>query len=93
MYWYNPTTRASERVETLRTDEEAVEMLAGDSDSATYVSEYARLRYSGMGVEQALIMVGHTFRMRHLVNANPNAFRPSAIGYDLLVGTTPSSRR
>ena len=93
MYWYNPTTRTSERVEAPRTDEEAVEMLAGDPDSATFVSEYARLRASGMGIEQALIMVGHEFRMQHLLEATPNAFRPSAIGYELLVGTGPSSRR
>ena len=93
MYWYNPTIRNSERVRAPRTDEEAVEILAGDPDSATFVSEYARLRVSGMGPEQALIMVGHEFRIRHTVDANPNAFRPSAIGYDLLVSTVPSSRR
>ena len=93
MYWYNPTTRASERVLAPRTDEEAVEMLAGVPDSATFVSEYARLRTSGMGIEQALIMAGHEFRIKHLVDATPNAFRPSAIGYELLVGTAPSSRR
>lgn len=93
MYWYNPTTCASERVDAPRTDEEAIEVLAGDPDSATFVSEYARLRVSGMGVEQALIMVGHEFRMRRTEHANPNAFRPHAIGYELLVGTGPSSRR
>lgn len=93
MYWYNPTLRNSERIEAPRTDEEAIEMLTGDPDSATFVSEYARLRVSGMGVEQALIMVGHEGRIRHLVEAAQNAFRPSAIGYELLVGTATSSRR
>jgi hypothetical protein len=93
MYWYNPTIRESERVNAPRTDEEAIEILAGDADSAAFVGEYARLRGSGMGIEQALIMAGHEFRIKHLVDATPNAFRPSAIGYELLVGTAPSSRR
>jgi hypothetical protein len=93
VYWYNPTIRDSERVEAPRTDKKAIEMLAGDADSAAFVGEYARLRTSGMGIEQALIMAGHEFRMQHLVDANPNAFRPRAIGYELLVGAGPSSRR
>jgi hypothetical protein len=93
MYWYNPTSRISERVEVPATDEEAIEMLAGDLQSAAFVSEYARLRDSGMEIEQALVLVGHEFRLGHLGLASPNAFRPRAIGYDLLVGTGPSSRR
>ena len=39
-------------------------MLAGGPDSASFVSEYARLRASGMEIETALIMVGHEFRLR-----------------------------
>ena len=66
MYWYNPTTRTSERVEAPSTDEQAIEMLAGDPQSVTFVSEYARLRGSGMEIEVALIMVGHKLRLRHL---------------------------
>lgn len=94
MYWYNPTTRASERVQAPRTDQEAIEMLAGDPQSAASVSEYARLRKEqGMEIEQALILVGHEFRLRHLQLVFPNAFRPRAVGYDLLVGPGPSSRR
>ena len=64
MHWYNPTTQISERVVAPSTDEEAIEMLAGDPDSASFVSEYVRLRASGMEIETALIMVGHEFRLR-----------------------------
>ena len=93
MYWYNPTTRTSERVEAPSTDEEAIEMLAGNPQSATFVGEYARLRGSGTQIEPALILVGHEARIRHLEIVSPNAFRPSAAGYNLLVGAGPSSRR
>ena len=92
MYWYNPTICASERVEPPRTDEEAIEMLAGDPQSVTFVSEYANLRGSGMEIEPALILVGHEFRLKQLELISPNAFRPRAVGYNLLVGTGPSSR-
>ena len=68
-------------------------MLAGDLQSAAFVSDYARLRDSGMEIEQALILVGHEVRLRHLELVSPNAFRSRAVGYDLLVGTGPSSRR
>jgi hypothetical protein len=64
MYWYNPTTRASERVDAPSTDEEAVDMLAGDPDSAEFVKEYIKLRHSGTPIEQALVLVGHEFRLR-----------------------------
>ena len=47
MYWYNPTAHTSERVDTPSGDEEAIRMLAGHPDSATFVSEYAELRCSG----------------------------------------------
>ena len=93
MYWYNPTSRISERVEAPGTDKEAIEMLAGDLQSAAFVSDYGRLRDSGMEIEQALILVGHEFRLRHLEVVSPSAFRSRAVGYDVLVGTGPSSRR
>jgi hypothetical protein len=48
MYWHNPTTRTSEKVDTPLGDEEAIRMLAGHPSSATFVSEYATLRHSGM---------------------------------------------
>ena len=64
MYWYNPTTRASERVAAPSTDEEAIQVLAGDLDSATFVSEYAEQRHLGMEIETALTMVGHQVRLR-----------------------------
>jgi hypothetical protein len=92
MYWYNPTIRASERVEAPRTDEEAIRTLAGDPQSVTFVSEYANLRGSGMEIESALMLVGHEFRLKQLEHISPNAFRPRAVGYNLLVGTGPSSR-
>jgi hypothetical protein len=64
MYWYNPNTRTSERVDVPLDDEEAIRMLAGHPSSATFVSEYAKLRHSGMPIETALIMVGHEERLR-----------------------------
>jgi hypothetical protein len=66
MYWYNPTTRASERVEAPSTDEQAIRMLSGTQDSAEFVKEYCELRRSGSPVEQALVLVGHEFRLREL---------------------------
>jgi hypothetical protein len=33
MYWYNPTTHTSERVEAPSTDQQAIRMLAGIQDS------------------------------------------------------------
>ena len=48
------------------TDKEAFEMLRGDINSGAFISEYERLRAEGMEVEQAMIFVGHHFRMVHL---------------------------
>jgi hypothetical protein len=42
-YWYNPKTQTSERVTDPSDDEEAIRMLAGHPNSATFVSEYAEL--------------------------------------------------
>ena len=64
MYWYNPAARASERVEAPSTDEQAVQMLAGTPDSAEFIGEYCELRRSGSPIEQALVLVGHEFRLR-----------------------------
>jgi hypothetical protein len=64
MYWYNPTTRTSERVQAPSTDEQAVQMLADTPDSADFVGEYLELRRSGSPIEQALVLVGHEFRLR-----------------------------
>ncbi len=64
MYWYNPTTRASERVAAPSTDEQALEMLSGDPNSAQFVEQYLKLRHSGTPIEQALVLVGHEFRLR-----------------------------
>jgi hypothetical protein len=61
MYWYNPATRTSERVEVPSDDAQAIEMLAGTPDS---VKEYCELRRSGVPIEQALVLVGHEFRLR-----------------------------
>jgi hypothetical protein len=66
MHWYNPKTRSAEDVPAPFTDEEALEVLRGDHNSAAFVKEYERLRNEGMGVAQALIFVGHTFRLWHL---------------------------
>ena len=64
MYWYNPTTRTSERVEAPSTDEQAIQMLADTPESAEFVKEYLELRRSGIPIEQALVLVGHEFRLR-----------------------------
>jgi hypothetical protein len=37
MYWYNPTTCASERVQAPSTDQQAIQMLAGTKDSAEFI--------------------------------------------------------
>ena len=64
MYWYNPTTRASERVDAPSTDEQAIRMLAGTQDSAEVIKHYCALRRSGTAIEQALVLAGHEFRLR-----------------------------
>ena len=64
MYWYNPTTRTSERVQAPSTDEQAIQMLAGTKDYAEIIGEYGKLRCSGSPIEQALVLVGHEFRLR-----------------------------
>src|SRR5215213_870254 len=94
MYWHNPNTQASERVDAPSTDEEAICMLAGHPSSATFVSEYAKLRHSGMPIETALIMVGHEERLRQqdrmpvrlAERERPSGrARPSATAYVLLL--------
>jgi len=64
MYWYNPTTRTSERVQAPSTDKQALRMLSGTKDSAEFKAEYLELRRSGSPIEQALVLVGHEFRLR-----------------------------
>jgi hypothetical protein len=64
MYWYNPITCTSERREAPSTDEQAIQMLAGTKDSAELIKEYCELRRSGTPIEQALVLVGHEFRLR-----------------------------
>ncbi len=64
MYWYNPKTRTSGRVEAPSTDEEALDMLSGAPESAAFVKEYGGLRRAGTPIEQALVLVGHEFRLR-----------------------------
>jgi hypothetical protein len=64
MYWYNPKARTSERVEAPSKDEQAIQMLAGTQDSAEFIKEYYKLRRSGTPLEQALVLVGHEFRLR-----------------------------
>jgi hypothetical protein len=64
MYWYNPTTLSSERAAAPSNDSQAIRMLAGTRDSAEFVKEYCELRRSGTAIEQALVLVGHEFRLR-----------------------------
>jgi len=105
MYWHNPTTQTSERVATSSEDEGAINMLAGHSASATFVSEYAELRRLGAPIERALVSVGHEFRLRQheympvrlAKHDRPSKrARPSARGYELLLAlrlAAPSRRR
>ncbi len=96
MYWYNPTTHTSERVDTPSGEEEAVRMLVGHPDSASFVSEYAELRRSGAPIERALVTVGHEERLREheyapmrlaAHNRPIRGSRPSARGYELFLAT------
>jgi hypothetical protein len=65
VYWYNPTTRTSERVAAPSTDEQAVDMLlTGEPDSVEFLKEYNKLRDLGTPIEPALVLVGHEFRLR-----------------------------
>ena len=64
MYWYNPKRGTSERVEAPSTGEQAIQMLAGTQNSAEFVEEYCKLQRSGTPIEQALVLVGHEFRLR-----------------------------
>jgi hypothetical protein len=64
MYRYNPTIHSSERVAAPSGDMQAIQMLSGTADSAEFVKEYCQLRRSGTPIEQALILVGHEFRLR-----------------------------
>ena len=64
MYWYNPASRTSERVQAPSTDEQAIQMLAGTRDSADFVREYLELRRTGSPIEQALVLVGQEYRLR-----------------------------
>ena len=66
MYWYNPITRTSERIEAPSTDEQAIRMLADTQDSGEFIKEYCKLRRSGTPMEQALVLVGHEFRLRQM---------------------------
>ncbi len=97
MYWYNPKSRSSERVAAPSTDEQAIQMLAGHPDSATFVSEYAELRHTGMEIETALTLMGHEFRLRHnehlqiqrVSYERKSRSRPRAGGYELLLAVRP----
>jgi hypothetical protein len=66
MHWYNPKAMSVEDTPAPSTDEEALQMLRGDVNSGSFIAEYDRLREEGMGVEQAMIFVGHAFRLRYL---------------------------
>src|SRR5215208_5214377 len=71
MHWYNPKTRSVEDTSAPFTDEEATDHLRGNISSEAFLTVYDRLRAEGMAIEQALIFVGHHFRLRHL------EYRPS----------------
>jgi hypothetical protein len=64
MHWYNPITRSVEDTSTPITDEEATKRLRDNISSEAFLTVYDRLRAEGMAIEQALIFVGHHFRLR-----------------------------
>jgi hypothetical protein len=64
MHWYDPEEGKVEDVRAPSTDEEALEMLSGHPDSDGLVERYVVLREEGLGVEQALVFVGHRLRMQ-----------------------------
>jgi hypothetical protein len=66
MYWYNPITRTSERLEAPSTDKQAIQMLANTQDSGEFIKHHCKLRHSGTPMEQALVLVGHEFRLRQM---------------------------
>jgi hypothetical protein len=69
MHRYNPKEGKVEDVRAPSTDEGALELLSGHPDSGRFVERYVVLREEGLGVEQALVFVGHSQRMfdlRHL---------------------------
>ena len=43
--------------------EQAIQMLAGTKDSAEFIKHYCELRRSGRPIAQALVLVGHEFRL------------------------------
>ena len=63
MHWYNPKEGKVDDVGAPSTDEEALGMLSGYPDSGRLVERYVVLREEGLGVEQALVFVGHSLRM------------------------------
>ena len=65
MHRYSLKVGKVEEVRTPSTDEEALGMLSGHPDSGRLVERYVVLREEGLGVEQALVFVGHSLRMFH----------------------------
>ena len=65
-YWYNPTTRVTGSRPAPETAAEALALPGGDLDTDFFVAGYGELRASGRGVEEALILTSHGFRLGHL---------------------------
>ena len=70
MHWYDPKEGEVEDVRAPSTDEEALGMLSGHPGSDGFVERYVVLREEGLGVEQALLFVGHHLRMHRLRHLN-----------------------
>jgi hypothetical protein len=96
MYWYNPKSHTSERVEAPQ--RRAGRTHACGTPGLRNVREYAELRRSGAPIERALVSVGHEERLREHEHApvrlawrerprraRPRRARPSAGGYELLM--------
>jgi hypothetical protein len=63
MHWYNPKTRSVEDLPAPSTNDAAIEILSGALELGALVEKYIALRRDGMGVKQAMIFVGHHWRM------------------------------
>ncbi len=94
-----PETRAAEPKPVPDTDDEAVSLLAGGPDSGGFVTEYEKLRGSGMGIKRAPVFAGHRFRLKHLECRPPDqgvVLKPSLEGLGpsfVSWGTSPASCR
>ena len=64
MYWYNPKSRTSERVAAPTSDMQAIQMACTHSGFCRVCKGVLRATPLGTPIEQALVLLGHEFRLR-----------------------------